>query len=516
MVGVCIAAILLRSLPVAAGFAADGERSVVAGLACSEARPMLHFTPPKNWINDPNGLIWFDGEYHLFYQYNPEGDQWGHMSWGHAVSRDLLSWEHLPLAIPEAGGVMAFSGTAVFDRTNSSGLGKPGRPPLIAIFTGHDGAAHVQHQNLAFSLDRGRTWTRYAGNPVLDLGESDFRDPKVFWHAPSGRWIMVVSLAAQKRALFFASPDLKAWTKLSEFGPEGRGGVPNWECPDLFEMPVEGEPGETRWLLVNSVGGNGPTGGPACQYFVGRFDGERFENENGADTVLWLDGGKDFYAFQSYQDEPSGKRIGIAWMADPWYAGATPTSPWRCSMTLPREFRLVRTAEGLRLAQRPVEGLESFLRDRGAQETQFERRGMHPGDSPTGATGEVAMIRAAFEPHGAERFGLRVLEGGGDSTVVGYDAAIGEIYLDRSRSGRVDFHPDFGARFGAPLAVGADGRVTLTVVVDRGSVEVFGNDGMTTLSGLVFPGGGHTGISVFAEGGDLGLATVRILSISPE
>ena len=179
------------------------------------ARPVLHFTPEKNWINDPNGLIWLDGEYHLFYQHNPLGDQWGHMSWGHAVSKDLLAWEHLAIAIPEADGVMAFSGTSVFDRNNTSGFAADGRQALVAVYTGHDERAKRQHQNLAFSTDRGRTWTKYAGNPVLDLGVENFRDPKVFWHHPTSRWIMVVALANDRKALFYSSHDLKKWTKLS-------------------------------------------------------------------------------------------------------------------------------------------------------------------------------------------------------------------------------------------------------------------------------------------------------------
>lgn len=238
-------------------------------------RPQFHFTPEKNWMNDPNGLVYFDGEYHLFYQYNPKGDVWGHMSWGHAVSRDLVHWEHLPIAIPEENGVMAFSGSAVVDVQNTSGFGRPGEFPMVAIYTGYRVADRNQAQYLAYSLDRGRTWVRYSGNPVLDIGSRDFRDPKVFWYEPDQRWIMVLVLAAQRKVSFYASPDLKQWEHLSNFGPTGAiGGA--WECPDLFPLEVEGSSGLTRWVLQVDLDRRATAGGSGGQYFIGSFDGRRF------------------------------------------------------------------------------------------------------------------------------------------------------------------------------------------------------------------------------------------------
>ena len=245
-------------------------------------RPQFHFTPERNWTNDPNGLVFYEGEYHLFYQYNPHGDKWGHMSWGHAVSRDLVRWEHLPVALPEGEGVMIFSGSAVVDWKNSSGFGRDGQPPLVAIYTGH--REKHQDQRLAFSNDRGRTWTNYEKNPVVDLGLADFRDPKVFWHAASSRWVMAVALSTEKKIRFFASPDLKEWIALSDFGPGGStAGV--WECPDLFPLAIEGEsvgnPAASRrlrekWVLIVNVSSGAPAGGSGCQYFIGEFDGVRF------------------------------------------------------------------------------------------------------------------------------------------------------------------------------------------------------------------------------------------------
>ena len=261
-------------------------------------RPRYHFTPPQNFMNDPNGLVFLDGEYHLFYQHNPQGDKWGHMSWGHAVSRDLLHWEHLPLALAEENGIMIFSGSAVADPANTSGLcGTAPASCLIAIYTGH--TEKRQTQNLAFSHDRGRTWTKYDGNPVIDLSRGDHRDPKVFWYEPTKRWIMVSVLAGARRVRFLSSKDLKHWETLSDFGPEGSTGGA-WECPDLFELPVEGEPGSSRWVLDVDLNPGGRVGGSGAQYFVGRFDGQRFVNENPDDLTLWVDYGKDFYASQSY------------------------------------------------------------------------------------------------------------------------------------------------------------------------------------------------------------------------
>lgn len=242
----------------------------------SEAfRPQYHFTPEKNWMNDPNGLVYYEGEYHLFYQYNPFGDKWGHMSWGHAVSPDMVHWQHLPLALPEADGVMIFSGSAVVDWKNSSGFGKDGKPPLVAIYTGcrvdSDG---VQFECIAYSNDKGRTWTKYPGNPVINLNSKDFRDPKVQWYEPTKSWIMTVSLSAEHKVCFYGSPNLKDWTLLSKFGPAGAtSGV--WECPDLFQLPVTGTD-EKRWVLAVNINPGSIAGGSGGQYFIGQFDGKQF------------------------------------------------------------------------------------------------------------------------------------------------------------------------------------------------------------------------------------------------
>lgn len=254
--------------------ATDGLAAQPPGYYSEPFRPQFHFTPERNWMNDPNGLVYYEGEYHLFYQHNPFGDKWGHMSWGHAVSPDMVHWRHLPLALPEADGIMCFSGSAVVDWHNTSGFGKDGRPPLVAIYTGYRSSDHLQFQCLAFSNDQGRTWTKYAGNPVINIHSKDFRDPKVQWYEPTRRWIMTVALSAEHKVRFYASTNLIHWTLLSEFGPAGATrGV--WECPDLFELPVEGTR-EKRWVLTVNTGSGSVAGGTGGQYFVGWFDGTRF------------------------------------------------------------------------------------------------------------------------------------------------------------------------------------------------------------------------------------------------
>jgi sucrose-6-phosphate hydrolase SacC (GH32 family) len=245
-------------------------------------RPQFHFTPEKNWMNDPNGLVYYDGEYHLFYQYNPFGNTWGHMSWGHAVSPDMVHWKHLPLALPEADGVMIFSGSAVMDLNNTSGFGQDGKPPMVAIYTGFRPADGLQFECIAYSNDKGRTWTKYSGNPVININSKDFRDPKVQWYEPTKSWLMTVSLSAQHKVRFYGSPNLKDWTLLSEFGPAG-GTAGVWECPDLFPLTVEGTD-EKRWVLAVNMNPGSIAGGSGGQYFVGQFDGTRFTAD--ADSLM--------------------------------------------------------------------------------------------------------------------------------------------------------------------------------------------------------------------------------------
>ncbi len=464
-------------------------------------RPAYHFTPEIFWMNDPNGLVYFDGEYHLFYQHNPYGNEWGHMSWGHAVSEDLLHWKHLPIALHDEYDVMAFSGSAIFDRANSSGFGTPSQPPLVAIYTGH--GFSKQTQDLAYSNDRGRTWTKYSGNPVIDIGEADFRDPKVFWHQPTSKWVMVVVMATQKKVRFYGSKDLKDWKLLSEFGPAGVANKPNWECPDLFELPIVGEPGESRWVLETDMGSGAVAGGSGGEYFIGRFDGEKFVADS--QDSQWVDFGRDFYAPVSWSNIPDsdGRRLWIGWMNN-WETALNPTSPWRSAMSIPREVTLQRINGQLRLCQTPVRELAKL---RGA-DTLLQNVRCQTA-LPVATRGQQLDIEAEFAVGKATEFGLRILKSGNEQTVVGYDVAKQSLYVDRKLSGNVAFHPAFAGRHAGPLAT-ANGRVRIRILVDKCSVEVFGNSGETVITDLVFPKSTSDQLEVFSEGGECELISLKV------
>ena len=471
-------------------------------------RPVFHFTAERNWLNDPNGLVFYKGEYHLFYQYNPFGNNWGHMSWGHAVSRDLVHWQPLPLALAEGNGVMIFSGSAVVDWDNTSQLGTNGQPPLVAIYTGHYTGRPLQNQNIAFSNDRGRTWTKFPGNPVLDIGEREFRDPKVFWHQPTRRWVMTVALPVQRKVRFYSSTNLKQWEPLSDFGPMGASnGV--WECPDLFPLSLAGSAQKTYWVLTVNVSGGAPAGGSEAQYFVGQFDGHQFTpaipvpsvspEASASPPALWVDLGPDCYAAVSWNDIPKrdGRRLWLGWMSNTGYAGDTPTSPWRSAMTLPRELGLRQTAAGLRLTQQPARELEK-LRSR-----HWRFHGGSVADANDWLhrnTIRTQPEELLFElgPATSGKEGVKLYVGNGEETVVGVDREQKRVFVDRTRSGNVGFHGGFAGVHYAPLAA-AEGRVQLHIFIDACSIEVFVNKGEQTLTELVFPSDSSRGLEFFGR-----------------
>ncbi|HWQ31932.1 MAG TPA: glycoside hydrolase family 32 protein [Blastocatellia bacterium] len=468
----CVLSLLLVALLIAA---ADGQAR--DDYYQEPFRPQFHFTPERNWMNDPNGLVYYQGEYHLFYQYNPFGNDWGHMSWGHAVSTDLLHWQHLPVALAEENGVMIFSGSAVVDRNNTSGLCRNPDPKdkscLIAIYTGH--TEQNQSQHIAVSNDRGRTWTKYAGNPVLDIGYRDFRDPKVIWHEATKKWVMVVSLSREQKVRFYGSADLKKWELLSEFGGAGVADKDvQWECPDLFALPVDGQPGKKKWVLIVNINPGGVAGGSGGQYFIGSFDGRRFTNDNPPERKMFLDYGRDFYAAVTFSDIPKsdGRRILIGWMSNWQYAGKEPTSPWRTAQSVPRVLSLKRFSDGLRLAQQPVAELQR-LRDR-----HFEK--------PEEVRGDALEIIAEFQTSTGRQPLIRLVSGPDAATIIGYDAATERLFIDRSRSGLVDFDPNFPGTREAPMKLRQQ-RLKLRVLVDRSSVEIFSADGQVAVTERIFP-----------------------------
>ena len=460
-------------------------------------RPQFHFSPRAHWTNDPNGLVYFDGEYHLFFQYNPFGDVWGHMSWGHAVSRDLLHWKELPVALPEADGIMVFTGSTVVDERNTSGFCRDGKPCLVAIYTGHTppagGHPALQTQNLAYSNDRGRTWTRYPGNPVLNLHRSDFRDPDVFWSAGGRRWVMAVALPNEHKVLFYGSSDLKQWQRLSEFGPAGAAGG-QWECPILTRVPVEGST-QPRWLLKVGLNPGGLQGGSGEQYFVGTFDGTRFTNDNPAATTLWTDYGKDCYCALTFNGMPrSAAPVMIGWMNNWQYAAKVPTEPWRGQMTIPRKLQLRQTGEGLRLFQMPVDAIQQL---RGRHFTwrgeDVVRLNQALRENAPGGSFELHSIVSPGTPG---EIGWKVLVGGGKYTTIGYRD--GGLFVDRTHSGDTGFSPAFPARTTAPLSTGG-APLDLTILVDRSTVEVFAQSGRVAMTNLVYPPPEARGIEFYGH-----------------
>ena len=474
-------------------------------------RPAWHYTAERNWLNDPNGLVYLNGTYHLFYQHNPFGTDWGNMSWGHATSRDLLHWEEQPVAIPCDAQEAIFSGSVVFDRNNSSGFGTAWNPPLVAVYTSAYGAdsplAGRQAQSLAYSLDEGKTWTKHQGNPVLDRASADFRDPKVFWYdgADGSYWVMAAVEAVERHVVLYKSADLKAWEYLSTFGPaNATGGV--WECPDLFELPVDGNPEDRKWVLIVNINPGGIAGGSAGQYFLGGFDGVTFRSESTVTEGLqkdgsrmreygWLDWGRDYYAAVSFSNVPDSRRIMIGWMNNWDYAGSTPTGGWRSAMSLPREVTLTRVDGKVVLRQEavdPFEGSESGTFHLGPQR-------LVPETLELPVTGTVARIDVEFDPGTATRVGLMLRAGGAQATLLIYDVAEGMLRLDRRASGHVDFHGTFASieTVAVPLQ---DGRLRLRAYLDRCSVEVFAQDGLATITDLVFPAEAGTALAIIAEG----------------
>ncbi|MCR6097527.1 GH32 C-terminal domain-containing protein [Salipaludibacillus agaradhaerens] len=484
---------------------ADMELDKKEELERGSFRPQYHFTADENWLNDPNGMVYYEGEYHLFYQHNPEDNVWGPMHWGHAISEDLVHWEHQDIALyPDENGTI-FSGSAVVDEHDTSGLFN-GETGLVAIFTYDDEG--YQTQGIAYSHDNGRTWEKYEGNPVLDMPEEvdDFRDPNVFWYEDHETWVM--ALAVGQHVYFYQSHNLIDWVFTGEFGGEGAlDGV--WECPELFEMSVDGNVDETKWVLQVSVIDGGPAGGSGMQYFIGNFNGETFVNENAEDHVLWTDYGADYYAAVSWSDVPDGRQVWLGWMNNWQYAEATPTDTWRGAMSLPRDLSLTRTEDGLRVVQEPAKELKALQGEGQHWSNEIVSEGT---DLLQNVQGDTVEIIAEFEVNDqttATEFGLEVHKGGHEQTTVGYDVHHAHLFVDRSESGETNLHHLFGDRQHAPMSP-MNETVKIHIFVDRSSVEVFGNNGTTVFTNQVFPTENHSDIDIYVQGGDVTLKSLHI------
>ena len=485
--------------------------------AADPYRPVYHFTAPKNWINDANGLIYANGQYQLFYQYNPLSADPGHLSWGHATSPDLLRWTPQPVALteyknPDGSNTMIFSGSAVADKDNTSGLFPAGQTDgLVAFYTGHVEQAGVvlrQHQNLAFSRDHGITWQRYAGNPVLDIDSKEFRDPKVFWYAPQQKWVMATVKADRQQVYLYESKNLKQWTFLSRWGRAGNT-VREWECPDLFELPVPG--GGTKWVLLISAG-NPAEEFRGQQYFLGTFDGKSFTPDQPYDEPAYLDFGKDFFAGATFNDAPGNRRILVGWTNDWAYARDVPTgTDWRGNFAVPRELSLYRTTQGLTLVQQPVPELRKMGKEVLNLKDQTLKPGLTSFELPF--RGESYDLELVLKPGTAKILTLNVLQSETERTTLRYDVARQVLTLDRTQSGNVAFNPLFASTLETVRVPLQNGQLQLRLLVDKSVVEVFAQGGETTLTDLVFPRQ-HTGrITLSTEGGPAQVATLRLTDL---
>lgn len=442
-------------------------------------RPVYHHTPVYGWMNDPNGMFYKDRVYHLYFQYNPYGSMWGNMTWGHSTSTDLVHWtdEGTPI-VADAWGTI-FSGSCVVDKDNTAGFGKGA---VIAFYTSAKPSpwGDVQAQSMAYSLDNGKTFTKYEHNPILTSSERDFRDPKVFWYAPGKHWVMM--LAVGQEIQIYSSSNLKDWTKESSFGAMqgAHGGV--WECPDLVEVPVEGTK-EKKWVLICNINPGGPFGGSATQYFVGHFDGKVFVNESPTLTK-WMDWGKDNYATVTWSNAPAGRCIALGWMSNWQYANNVPTTQYRSTNTIARDLTLYKVDEELYLRSKPSAEIEK-ARGKKINLPAFKVSGIHEVESLLTDNNGAYELDMTIENAGSSKIAFSLVNGKGEKVSMYYDVVRKQFVMDRSVSGVVDFSRDFPAVTVAP--VDNTDTIHLRLFVDRSSIEAFGEDGKFVMTNLVFP-----------------------------
>lgn len=475
--------------------------SLIAQVPTESWRPTIHFSPKKNWTNDPNGLLYYKGEYHLFFQHNPKGNQWGNMSWGHAKSKDLLHWTELPVAIPHDSAYI-FSGCVVWDKSHVSGLGDAKKDLLIAIYTA-DYPDTRQEQHLAYSNDDGLTWVKYAQNPVLNINMKDFRDPNIIWHGPSQQYIMSVVKPHEFAIQFYGSKDLIHWDVLSQFARQGDYGM-IWECPSLVEMQIEGSK-ETKWVL--SVSSQGPyKGNVGMQYFVGYFDGKKFVNDNLKDQVLYVDHGKDFYAAIPFYNGMNSEVFWLGWALNWSYAGDQPTFPWKGQMSTARSLRLVQTKAGLRLKQ-------VFKPDFVAQKPDFTSKNIEVGAKwnfplPTLLKDHCYLVEMDLGDVLSGEFMIS-LDGDAfnEKFVVGISASTNKIWVDRSKSGKI-----LGAGFEAISEASwlPDRSRMIQLLVDHSVVELLAADGTVAISTLRFPQSKSEKLAISSSSGKLTIPGIKV------
>ncbi len=442
-------------------------------------RPVYHHTPVYGWMNDPNGMFYKDGVYHLYFQYNPYGSMWANMTWGHSTSTDLTHWTYEGTAIvPDAWGAI-FSGSCVVDKDNTAGFGKGA---VVAFYTSAKSTpwGDVQSQSMAYSLDNGKTFIKYEHNPILTSTERDFRDPKVFWYAPGKHWVMMLAVGQEMQ--IYSSGNLKEWKKESSFGAMqgAHGGV--WECPDLVEVAVEGSK-EKKWVLICNLNPGGPFGGSAAQYFVGSFDGKKFVNESPTQTK-WLDWGKDNYATVTWSNAPAGRCIALGWMSNWQYANNVPTTQYRSANTIARDLTLYRAGGELYLKSKPSPEIKKARAEEKKIPT-FEVKGNYEVASLLADNKGAYEIEMTIENKGTSKIDFSLMNEKGEKVAMYYDVVRKQFVMDRSASGVVGFSRDFPAVTVAPVR--NTDQIHLRLFIDRSSVEAFGEDGEYVMTNLVFP-----------------------------
>ena len=457
-------------------------------------RPVYHHTPLYGWMNDPNGMVYQDGVWHLFYQYNPFGSQWENMNWGHSPSRDLIHWEAQPIALePDALGSI-FSGSCVIDKDNTAGFGAGA---MIAMYTS---AGQNQSQSIAYSTDGGKTFTTYAGNPVITQDAPDFRDPKVFWFEQTKRWIVV--LAVGQEVQFYSSPNLKDWTYESSFGREYGNHDGVWECPDLLPMTLNAKLSNStskKWVLLLNINPGGPFGGSATQYFVGQFDGHKFTCEDAPSETKWMDYGKDHYATVTFSNAPDNRTVAIAWMSNWQYANQVPTKQFRSANSIPRDLHLMQLDGETYLVSTPSKemlDMRGKAVKKGSASNKVVKNLLKQNDGAYEITATLDMQKDGQAQ-------ITLFNNKGEEAVIGFDTAKKEYYFDRTKSGLTSFSDDFACVTRAPLP-DAD-TYQLRIFVDKASIEVFidpgfGHSGVFPMTSLVFPNEPYNNLRVSGRG----------------
>lgn len=466
-------------------------------------RPQIHFTPQKNWTNDPNGLIFYKGEYHLFFQHNPFGFQWGNMSWGHAKSKDLMHWEELPVAIRN-GKEFIFSGCVVEDKTHASGLGDPSKDLLIAIYTA-DYPYTREEQHLAYSIDDGITWTKYSGNPILNIQYKDFRDPNVFWHEESKQFIMAVAKPLEFTIQFYGSKNLIEWNWLSDFKNQGNVNM-IWECPSLSQLPIENTKNDKKWVL--SISSEGPYSQfVGMQYFVGEFDGKTFQLDPQSQLPNYVDFGKDFYAGVPFNQS---NNLFLGWFNSWKYAKWMPTFPYNGQMSFPRKWSLVESSVGYKLKQQ-------FATDFTHKTPDYQIKGKSIKDlnqlnGLKFLADHTYAIEITAPESKADEWGILLQSKNkkDELTKIFIDEKKSTLLVDRRNSGKI-IDPNFPSLDGAFIGKGVR---QILVLVDRSTVEVLAQNGTISISSLRFPLDSSENLYLYSKGGKTLISELKIWDLN--